>query len=133
MLNDDIFELYSKLENEKRIQKQLEKIRNKKKDLANEMTDVKSRIIQGMNDIKHKYVEYKNMKITLVKKPEKKKMDKVTMYERIEKIIDDENIDTTEKRDKILQILKPVESGKINDTLNIKFDKDDDSSSDESD
>lgn len=124
MLNDDISELFKLLSEEEKVKEKIKFIRELLIYNKENQEEVKSQIIHGLNEINHKYVEYKNMTVTLVKKPEKQKLTKMEIESQIENIIDDSSIKSSaEKKTKILEILRPFETGTTRDVLVIKFKK----------
>lgn len=119
MLNDDLFELYDLMKEEAIIKNTLIELKHNIKDIRESIEEIKERIITNMNNIKHKYVQYKDINLTLVKKPQRSKLDKAELKLLIEEIIE-MDLDTLEKRDRILEILKPKDTGLFIDTLSIK-------------
>lgn len=133
MLNDDLVELFYLYNEEEKINKEIQILKNKKLDTKEYIEELKAKIIQGLTDSNHKYAKYKTMDVVLKDKPEKVKMDKDELCDLIERIID-MDIDTHEKREKIFSSMKPIETGKVKKVLAIKINKpkkDDDSSDEE--
>lgn len=120
MLDDDLFDLYELQEEQKIIKNKILDLKFALQDNKENASDLKTRIINDMNNRKHKFVVYKDLTLSLVKKPEKIKMDKSEIKEEIEKIIEMETVD---KGSKILELLKPKESGVFRDVLIIRFNK----------
>lgn len=124
MLNDDLIELYSLINEEIQIKNKIKFIRQMLSDNKDNQEELKVQILHGLNTINHKYAEYKNMSVTLVKKPDKIKLNKIEVESQIENIIDDESLPTsTEKRQKIIEILKPMNVGTTKDVLVVKIKK----------
>lgn len=122
MLNDDLIELYYLITEEYKIKKDITQLKNSLTDVKDNIEEVKASITNGLNSINHKYAKYKNMIVTLSEKPERFKLKTEELCEVIEDIIN-MDLDTTEKREKILQALKPKNTGKTNVVLTVKMNK----------
>lgn len=120
MLNDDLIELYYLVTEENKIKKDITQLKNSLTDIKDNIDEVKASITNGLANINHKYAKYKNMIVTLVEKPEKFKLKTDELCDIIEDIIN-MDLDTSEKREKILQALKPKNTGKTNFVLTVKM------------
>lgn len=119
MLEDDLFDLYELIKEEMALKNQLKELKGNMKDIKENKEEVKQRVIEEMAKKDHKCIEYKNIKITLIRKPEKIKLDKSEINSLIEEIID-MDLETHDKRDKILQVLKPKDTGSYLENITIK-------------
>lgn len=119
MLEDDLFDLYELIKEEMVLKNTLKELKGNMKDIKENKEEIKQRVIQEMSEKDHKCIEYKNIKITLTRKPEKIKLDKSEINSLIEEIID-MDLETHDKRDKILQVLKPKDTGSYLENITVK-------------
>lgn len=122
MFNEELLELYYLCEEETKIKKKLSEIKSSMKDVKENIDEIKAKIIEGMVESNHKYAKYKNMCITLERRPIKIKPKQDEIHELIGSIIE-MNLDTTEKCEKIIKALKPHETGEYTEILNVKIEK----------
>lgn len=121
-LEDDLIQLYEFVLEEKELKQSIYDLRKDLKILQKNMNNVKKNILTELKKLNHSYAKFKDMKLTVHKKFLKTKLDLSQLSKMIEQIIDQES-ETIDKRRQILTIIKPRESGQIEDVLRINIPK----------
>lgn len=123
MLKEYLVELLYLIEQESNQKKEIKELRKALKERQENIDDVKQQVIEGLLSKGHKFATYKNMEVTLLKKSEKYKVPKDEVADLIENILCEDSLDNKEKKEAILKILTPQESGNTVYALNVKVKK----------